>query len=56
MVLSLSEESSHWKIDLVVGKQGTKSVILTLVERKFRKSIYILLKNKTQKEVLAALR
>jgi IS30 family transposase len=41
---------------LVVGKQGTKPVILTLVERKFRKSIYVLLKNKTQKEVLAALR
>lgn len=50
------EEAGHWEIDLVVGKQGTKPVILTLVERKYRKSLYVLVKNKTQKEVLAALR
>jgi IS30 family transposase len=50
------EEKGHWEIDLVVGKQGTKPVVLTLVERVSRKSIYVLLKNKTQEEVLAALR
>jgi len=50
------EETGHWEIDLVVGKQGTKPVVLTLVERVSRKSIYILLKNKTQAEVLKALR
>lgn len=41
------EEAGHWEIDLVVGKQGTKPVVLTLVERKSRKSLYILLKSKT---------
>jgi IS30 family transposase len=49
-------EMGHWEIDLVVGKQGTKPVILTLVERKTRKSLYILVKNKTQKEVIAAIK
>ncbi len=46
----------HWEIDLVVGKQGTKPVILTLVERKTRKSVYVLAKNKTQKEVITAIK
>ena len=50
------EEKGHWEIDFVVGKQGTKPAILTLVERKSRKSCYILTKNKTQSEVLRALR
>jgi IS30 family transposase len=49
-------EQGHWEIDLVVGKQGTKPVILTLVERKSRKSLYVLVKNKTQKEVIAAIK
>jgi IS30 family transposase len=48
-------EKGHWEIDLVVGKQGTKPVILTLVERVTRKSLYVLVKNKTQKEVIAAI-
>lgn len=50
------EEMGHWEIDLVVGKQGTKPVVLTLVERKSRKSLYVLVKNKTQKEVIAAIK
>ena len=49
-------EQGHWEIDLVVGKQGTRPVILTLVERLSRKSIYVLVKNKTQKEVIAAIK
>jgi len=49
-------EKGHWEIDLVVGKQGTKPVILTLVERVTRKSLYVLAKNKTQKEVIAAIK
>ena len=49
-------EQGHWEIDPVVGKQGTKPVILTLVERKSRKSLYVLAKNKTQKEVIAAIK
>ena len=49
-------EQGHWEIDLVGGKQGTKAAILTLVDRKSRRSLYVLVKNKTQKEVLSALR
>ncbi len=49
-------EKGHWEIDLVVGKQGTKPVILTLVERKTRRSLYILVKNKTQREVIRAIK
>jgi IS30 family transposase len=50
------EEAGHWEIDLVAGKQGTKPVILTLVERQSRKSLYVLVKNKTQKAVVAAVK
>ena len=49
-------EKGHWEIDLVVGKKGTKAAILTLVERKTRRSLYVLVKNRTQKEVIAAIR
>ena len=49
-------EKGHWEIDLVVGKQGTKPAVMTLVERVSRKSIYVLIKSKTQEEVLGALR
>jgi IS30 family transposase len=49
-------EPGHWEIDLVVGKQGTKAAILTLVDRKTRKSLYVLMKSKTQKEVIAAIK
>ncbi len=49
-------EYGHWEIDLVVGKQGTKPVILTLVERKTRKCLLVQIKNKTQKEVIKAIR
>ena len=40
----------------MVGLQGSKPVTLTLAERQTRKSIYVLVKNKTQKEVLQAVR
>lgn len=50
------KEQGHWELDLVVGNQGTKPAVLTLVERASRKSIYILIRNKTQKEILAAIR
>ena len=50
------EEFGHGEIDLVVGRQGTKPVIMTLVERKTRKSLYVLIKNKTQKEVIQAVK
>lgn len=50
------KEIGHWEIDLVVGKSGSKPAIMTLVERKSRKSIYIKIKNKTQEEVLKAIK
>jgi len=50
------EEQGHWEIDLVVGKQGTKPVVLTLVERKSRKSLYVLCPNKTQEAVMEAVK
>jgi len=50
------KDFGHWEIDLVVGRKGTKPVILTLLERQTRKSLYVLVKNKSQKEVLQALR
>jgi len=50
------EEKGHWEIDLVIGKRGAKPVIMTLVERKSRKALYVLLKNKTQQEVITALK
>jgi IS30 family transposase len=49
-------EAGHWEIDLVAGKQGTKAAILTLVERKSRKSLYALVRNKTQDEAVRAIR
>ena len=49
-------EPGHWEIDLVIGRKGTKPVILTLVDRKTRKSLYVLSRNKTQQEVLRAVR
>lgn len=48
-------EQGHWEIDLVMGKQGTKPAVLTLVERKTRKSLYVLVRNKTQREVIRAI-
>jgi IS30 family transposase len=50
------EEKGHWEIDLVVGRQGTKPAVMTLIERVSRKSIYVLIRNKTQQEVIQALK
>lgn len=49
-------EQGHWEIDLVMGKLGTKSAVLTIVERKTRKSLYVLVRNKTQSEAIRAIR
>jgi IS30 family transposase len=49
-------EQGHWEIDLVIGKKNTKAAILTLVDRKNRKSLYVLVRNKTQREVIAAIK
>lgn len=39
-------ECGHWEMDLVVGKAGTKPVLLTLTERRTRKEIIRKLKNR----------
>lgn len=39
-------EFGHWEMDLVVGKAGTKPVLLTLTERRTRKEIIRKLKNR----------
>lgn len=49
-------EPGHWELDLVVGKHGTPEVIMTLVERVTRMSVYVLSPDKTQASIIAALR
>lgn len=50
------KERGHWELDLVVGSKKTKKVVVTLVERMSRKSIYMLAKDKTQESILYALK
>ena len=45
----------HWEGDLVVGKQGTKTVLFTLTERKTRQEIIMKLPNKETKTIAKAL-
>lgn len=40
------EESGHWEIDLVVGKNGSKHVLLTMLERKKREPMIFKLPDK----------
>lgn len=49
------EEYGHWEIDLVVGRKGSKHVLLTLTERKTRQEIIRRLPNKKQKTILKAI-
>lgn len=44
----------HWEGDLVVGKQGTKTVLFTLTERKTRQEIIMKLPNKETKTIAKA--
>jgi len=48
-------EPGHYEMDLIVGKQGTKPVLLTLTDRMTRQEIIQKLPNKEQKSVKAAL-
>lgn len=50
------EEQGHWEIDLVIGKKNSKPAILTMVERKTRKSIYVYVKDKTQGEIIKGIK
>lgn len=45
----------HWEGDLVVGKQGTKTVLFTLTERKTRQEIIMKLANKETKTIAKAI-
>lgn len=42
------EEYGHWEMDTVVGKQGTKEVLLVLTERKTLKEIVRKIKSKSE--------
>ena len=48
-------EFGHWEIDTVVGCRGSKSVLLTLDERKTRKRIIVKIPDKTSLSVMKAL-
>lgn len=45
----------HWEGDLVVGKQGSKTVLFTLTERKTRQEIIMKLSNKETKTIARAI-
>lgn len=49
------EVYGYWEGDLVVGKQGTKTVLFTLTERKTRQEIIMKLPNKETKTIAKAL-
>lgn len=49
------EVEGHWEGDLVVGKQGTKTVLFTLTERKTRREIIMKLANKETSTIAKAL-
>lgn len=49
-------EPGHWEMDLIVGKKGTRPVLLTLTERMTREEIIMKLKDKTAKSVRIALK
>ena len=51
------EEFGHWEMDLVVGPtSGSNAALLTLIERKHRRTIIRKLPDKTQASVMKALR
>ena len=55
--IDLREEFGHWEMDLVAGPtRGSNAALLTLVERKHRRSIVRKLPDKTQTSVLTALK
>ena len=45
-------EFGHWEMDTVVGKQGTKTVLLVLSERKARQELIFKMESKSQSEVI----
>ena len=49
------KEYGHWEMDTVVGKQGTKAVLLVLTERKVREELIFKMESKSQECVVKAL-
>ena len=49
------EEYGHWEMDTVVGKQGTKTVLLVLTERKTRQEMIFKMASKSQECVVRTL-
>ena len=49
------DEIGHWEMDTVVGKQGTKTVLLVLSERVTRKELIFKIPSKSQAAVVKAL-
>ena len=49
------DEVGHWEMDTVVGKKGTKNVLLVLSERTLRKELIFKIKSKSQKDVVNTL-
>ena len=52
---NLRTEYGHWEGDLVIGKQGTKTVLFTLTERKTRQEIIMKLPNKKTETIAIAI-
>ena len=52
---NLRIEYGHWEGDLVIGKQGTKTVLFTLTERKTRQEIIMKLPNKKTETIAIAI-
>lgn len=53
--VELKEELGHWEIDLVILGKSSSEALLTLVERKSRKLIVKLVKNRTADEICRVL-
>ena len=54
--MELREEFGHWEIDSVIGKKkDTEPVVMTIVERKLRMSLWIKVKNHTAEAIDEAL-
>ena len=49
------EDFGHWEMDTVIGKQGTKKVLLVLTERKTREEMIRLMNDKSAASVVRAL-
>ena len=54
-VVEAREEFGHWEIDLVVGPIGSRGAIMTLIERKTRRTLIRQLKDKTHRAVRRAI-